>query len=273
MIGRLRLWSGYVLLAYVTTHLLNHALGFVSLRSLEEGRFWFLFLWQSLPGQILLYGAMLLHITVAFWALFRRRTLSLSPWEWAQYTLGRLDHSARRAAFRRHPHRLQLFRREERLSVGAGRAGVGRWLEHRPPIRAAAGGLAACLHRPCTSRGVCGPGIATGCRISLRSPCWCRRPASAARASPCAISCSSRSSSPGCSTPSSPRSRRPMTYDRATLSMIADGLTLTATVLLLGCLAGRPPARPVGTPGPASCGSPTATQRWWSRLQVCRCSK
>jgi len=32
MIGRLRLWSGYVLLFYVTTHLLNHALGLISLR-------------------------------------------------------------------------------------------------------------------------------------------------------------------------------------------------------------------------------------------------
>jgi len=88
MIGRLRLWSGYVLLAYVTTHLLNHALGFVSLRALEEGRAWLMYPWQSLPGQILLYGALLLHVSVAFWALFRRRTLALSPWEWAQYTLG-----------------------------------------------------------------------------------------------------------------------------------------------------------------------------------------
>ena len=38
MIGRLRLWSAYVLLAYVTTHLLNHSLGLISLRVLEAGR-------------------------------------------------------------------------------------------------------------------------------------------------------------------------------------------------------------------------------------------
>ena len=35
MIGRLRLWSAYVLFAYVTTHLLNHALGLISLRVIE----------------------------------------------------------------------------------------------------------------------------------------------------------------------------------------------------------------------------------------------
>ena len=41
MSGRLRLWSGYVLFIYVVTHLLNHALGLISLRVLEEGRGWF----------------------------------------------------------------------------------------------------------------------------------------------------------------------------------------------------------------------------------------
>ena len=36
MAGRLRLWSGYVLFLYVVTHLLNHALGLVSLGALED---------------------------------------------------------------------------------------------------------------------------------------------------------------------------------------------------------------------------------------------
>ncbi|MBS0517557.1 MAG: adenylate/guanylate cyclase domain-containing protein [Proteobacteria bacterium] len=88
MVGRLRLWSGYVLLFYVTTHLLNHALGLISLRVLEDGRHWFVLIWHSLPGQIVLYSALLLHLTLAFWALLRRRTLRLSPWEWTQFVLG-----------------------------------------------------------------------------------------------------------------------------------------------------------------------------------------
>lgn len=90
MVGRLRLWSGYVLLLYVTTHLLNHALGLISLRVVEAGRIWFVFIWQGLPGQIVLYGALLLHFSLALWALFRRRAFRLSPWEWTQLVLGGL---------------------------------------------------------------------------------------------------------------------------------------------------------------------------------------
>jgi len=88
MVGRLRLWSGYVLLFYVTTHLLNHALGLISLRVVEAGRVWFVFIWQGLPGQVALYGALLVHLTLAMWALLRRRTLRLSRWEWTQFALG-----------------------------------------------------------------------------------------------------------------------------------------------------------------------------------------
>jgi adenylate cyclase len=88
MIGRLRLWSGYVLAFYVTTHLLNHALGLISLRVLEAGRVWFVFVWQNPLGQIALYGAFVVHIALSLWSLFRRRTLKLSNWEWVQLCLG-----------------------------------------------------------------------------------------------------------------------------------------------------------------------------------------
>ena len=90
MIGRIRLWSAYVLLLYVTTHLLNHALGLISLRVIEEGRHWFVFVWASFPGQVALYGALLIHFCLALWSLLRRRTLRLSAWEWTQFTLGML---------------------------------------------------------------------------------------------------------------------------------------------------------------------------------------
>ena len=88
MVGRLRLWSGYVLFAYVTTHLLNHSLGLISLRVIEAGRIWFVYAWQSLPGQALLYGALLVHFSLALWAIMRRRSLRLSAWEWTQLALG-----------------------------------------------------------------------------------------------------------------------------------------------------------------------------------------
>ncbi len=90
MIGRLRLGSGYVLALYVTTHLLNHSLGLISLRLLEQGRMWLAYLWQTPVGQVALYGAFIVHIGLAMWSLFRRRTLKLSAWEWTQLALGAL---------------------------------------------------------------------------------------------------------------------------------------------------------------------------------------
>lgn len=88
MTGRIRLWSGYILFFYVVTHLLNHALGLISLRVLEFGRVWFVFVWHNPLGQTVLYGALITHFFLALWSLYRRRTLKLSRWEWAQWILG-----------------------------------------------------------------------------------------------------------------------------------------------------------------------------------------
>ena len=88
MTGRIRLWSGYILFFYVVTHLLNHALGLISLRVLEIGRVWFVFVWHNPLGQTVLYGALITHFFLALWSLYRRRTLKLSRWEWAQWILG-----------------------------------------------------------------------------------------------------------------------------------------------------------------------------------------
>jgi adenylate cyclase len=88
MVGRLRLWSGYVLFFYVVTHLLNHTLGLISLRVIEAGRQWFAFLWHNPVGETLLYGALFGHFFLALWSLYRRRALKLSSWEWTQWILG-----------------------------------------------------------------------------------------------------------------------------------------------------------------------------------------
>ncbi len=88
MIGRLRLWSGYVLFFYVVTHLLNHTLGLISLRILEAGRHWFVFIWHNPVGQTVLYGALFGHFFLALWSLYQRRALKLSSWEWTQWSLG-----------------------------------------------------------------------------------------------------------------------------------------------------------------------------------------
>jgi adenylate cyclase len=85
---RLRLLTGLILFAYVTTHFINPALGLVSLDAMEAGRYWFLGFWRSSIGTVLLYGSLLVHIGLAFRALYERRTLRMPLWEAAQLALG-----------------------------------------------------------------------------------------------------------------------------------------------------------------------------------------
>ncbi|MBA2964366.1 2Fe-2S iron-sulfur cluster binding domain-containing protein [Ramlibacter sp. MAH-25] len=84
----LRLASGIVLFTYVATHLLNHAAGLVSLAAAEAGREWFLAAWRSLPGTVLFYGALAVHIVLALTALLARRTLRVPPLEAGRIVLG-----------------------------------------------------------------------------------------------------------------------------------------------------------------------------------------
>lgn len=85
---RLRLASGLILFTYLTTHLLNHALGLISLDAMEAGRFWFLLLWRNPVATLLLYGALLTHIGLALYSLYQRRHLRMPTWEVAQLSLG-----------------------------------------------------------------------------------------------------------------------------------------------------------------------------------------
>ena len=88
MIRRLRLLSGLVMLAYVAMHLLNHAVGLVSLRAMEDV-LWYVFrIWTNRPAQALLYGSFLVHYALALSALWQRRTLRLRIAEAAQLVLG-----------------------------------------------------------------------------------------------------------------------------------------------------------------------------------------
>ncbi|HEX5079736.1 MAG TPA: adenylate/guanylate cyclase domain-containing protein, partial [Geminicoccaceae bacterium] len=87
---RLRLASGLVLLTYVTSHLINHALGIVSLAAMERCLALFSAVWRSLPGGVLLYGALLTHVGLALERLWRRRSLKMPAWEALQILLGLL---------------------------------------------------------------------------------------------------------------------------------------------------------------------------------------
>src|ERR1700730_13839059 len=88
MIRRLRLFSGLVMLAYVTMHPLNHAVGLISLEAMENV-LWYIFrIWTNRPAQLLLYSSFLVHYALALYALWQRRTLRLRASELSQVVLG-----------------------------------------------------------------------------------------------------------------------------------------------------------------------------------------
>ena len=88
ILKRLRSATGLVLFAYVSTHLVNHALGIVSLAAQEAGRVWFLALWRNPVGTCALYGSLLIHVALAFLRLYQRRSLKMPGWEMTQLLLG-----------------------------------------------------------------------------------------------------------------------------------------------------------------------------------------
>ena len=88
VVRQTRLWLGLVLFTYLTTHFLNHALGLVSIDAMLAGRDWFILLWRSYPGTIALYTALVVHLSLGYWSLYRRRTLRMPGWEALQLSLG-----------------------------------------------------------------------------------------------------------------------------------------------------------------------------------------
>jgi adenylate cyclase len=87
-IRRTRLVTGLVLFSYLTTHLLNHALGLISLDAMEGGRVWFLALWRNPVGTTGFYGSLLVHFGLALWAIYQRHHLRMPLWEALQLALG-----------------------------------------------------------------------------------------------------------------------------------------------------------------------------------------
>jgi len=83
-----RLWCGLILFTYLVTHFSNHALGLVSLKTMEAGRIWFLALWRNPIGETALFGALLAHWLLGLWLIYRRRTLRMPAWEALQIVFG-----------------------------------------------------------------------------------------------------------------------------------------------------------------------------------------
>lgn len=84
----LRAASGLVLWSYLALHLSNHALGLLSVHAANGMRHVLHALWHSWPGALALYGALVLHVVLAFAALWERRSLRMPPLEAVRILLG-----------------------------------------------------------------------------------------------------------------------------------------------------------------------------------------
>lgn len=79
-----------MLFLFVATHLLNHAVGLVSLQAAEQVRLVFLAVWRNGPATALFYGAFVTHIALALMALHERHTLRMPALEFTRIVIGLL---------------------------------------------------------------------------------------------------------------------------------------------------------------------------------------
>lgn len=88
MIGRLRLISGLVLTLFLVGHFINHALGIISLKAMNDALKYFIQPWRDPVGEAALIIALLVHVVLAIHALYVRRSLSMSKKDMAQLVSG-----------------------------------------------------------------------------------------------------------------------------------------------------------------------------------------
>lgn len=86
--AKVRLWTGMILFLFVAGHLINQALGLISLAAMDQARTWAVWLIRNPIGTIVLYGALILHLLTALWAVFQRRSLRMPRVDLAQIILG-----------------------------------------------------------------------------------------------------------------------------------------------------------------------------------------
>lgn len=88
MIRSLHIASGLILFCYLLVHFMNHAVVLVSIEAADEVLHPIHGMLGTRPVTALLLAALITHVALALLALWRRRTLRLSPYEAVQYLLG-----------------------------------------------------------------------------------------------------------------------------------------------------------------------------------------
>jgi adenylate cyclase len=88
VVRKVRLYTGFVLFTYISAHLLNHSLGNYSLAWAQAGLVAHRFVWESLVGTTVLYGAFVVHFFLGLYALYERRMVHWTGAELTQLVLG-----------------------------------------------------------------------------------------------------------------------------------------------------------------------------------------
>lgn len=85
---QVRLVTGVILLAYLVSHFLNHALGNISMNALAVGVHFHMLFWQFPPIGMLFYASCVVHTGLGIWALYERRQFRWKAIEPIQLVLG-----------------------------------------------------------------------------------------------------------------------------------------------------------------------------------------
>lgn len=87
-VRQLRMITGIILLAFLISHFLNHALGNISLDAMEEALNTHHRIFGEQPGKAIFYLAALVHSALGIWMLYERRQFRYGAVEATQLVLG-----------------------------------------------------------------------------------------------------------------------------------------------------------------------------------------
>ena len=90
LLRKFRIVSGAILFAFAATHLLNHALGLVSLDVMEAARSARVFVTRSIPGTFVLASALMVHLVLGLATFVNRRSWRMKWVEGVQLLFGLL---------------------------------------------------------------------------------------------------------------------------------------------------------------------------------------
>lgn len=88
MIRSLRIFSGLVLLAFVTCHLANLSFGVISLSAMDAMRPYLTGIWSNPVTGMLLMASIIVHFALGLWAIYRRPTLRTGAQDLIQLVTG-----------------------------------------------------------------------------------------------------------------------------------------------------------------------------------------